>query len=234
MLGPDSLAWTGGRFAGRWSMRGERRRSACGGKGQLAPPLGSQVTWPGLWPLPWAPRPRLRRVRLSTRGPRPRPPEGPACSGAAPRRRHAGSARPRVCGFRSKGARAPSPIVSALAGDGPMRERFAAGLGAVYPLVVALREESGQLGFDLPALVFREEATRQFGAQFVDMIDSEHFFVSVSMTLTGRVRARTGSRIARRPAEPAKGGAGFVALRDKTGGALRPRGGARSRILGRH
>src|SRR5271168_996595 len=34
---------------------------ACGGKGQLAPPLGSQVAWPGLWPSPWAPRPRLRR-----------------------------------------------------------------------------------------------------------------------------------------------------------------------------
>lgn len=51
-----------------------------------------------------------------------------------------------------------------------MREKFAAGFGAVYPLVVALRQESGQLGFDLPALVFREETTRQLGAQFVDMI----------------------------------------------------------------
>ena len=72
---------------------------------------------------------------------------------------------------QGKGARAPSPIVSALAGDGPMREKFTVCLGVVYPLVVALRQESGQLGFDLPALVFREEATRQLGAQFVDMID---------------------------------------------------------------
>ena len=31
---------------------GSAPKVACGGKGQLAPPLGSQVTSPGLWPLP--------------------------------------------------------------------------------------------------------------------------------------------------------------------------------------
>ena len=54
---------------------------------------------------------------------------------------------------QGKGARAPSPIVSALAGNGPMREKFAVCLGVVFPLVVALRQESGQLGFDLPSPV---------------------------------------------------------------------------------
>ena len=73
-----------------------------------------------------------------------------------------------------KGARAPSPLGSALAGNGPVGEKFPAGFGVAYPLVVALRKESGQLAFNLPALAFREGTTRQFRAQFVDMIDIEH------------------------------------------------------------
>ena len=212
---------------------GSAPKVACGGKGQLAPPLGSQVTWPGLWPLPWAPRPRLRRVRLSTRGPRPRPPEGPGCSGAAPRRRHEKCAAKSLWVSIKGRSRALAHRARPSWGRADERE-IRGGFRRRLPLVVALRQESGQLGFDLPALVFREETTRQLGAQFVDMIDLEHFFVSVLMTLTGRVRARTGSRIATRPAEPAKGGADFVATCGKMGGALRPRGGPRSRILGRH
>lgn len=73
-----------------------------------------------------------------------------------------------------KGARAPSPLGSTLAGRGLQREKPGAGLGLAFPLVVALRQESGQLAFNPPALAFREETTRQFGAQFVDMIDVEH------------------------------------------------------------
>ena len=75
-----------------------------------------------------------------------------------------------------KGARAPSPLGSALAGRGLQREKPGAGLGLAFPLVVALRQESGQLAFDPPALAFREVATRQLGPQFVDMIDVEHLF----------------------------------------------------------
>jgi hypothetical protein len=40
-----------------------------GGRWRLAFPL-ARVTWPVLWPSPWALPPRRRRVRLSTRGPR--------------------------------------------------------------------------------------------------------------------------------------------------------------------
>src|SRR5271169_2948571 len=144
MLGPDTLAWTGGRFAGRWSMRGERRRPPAAARGSLRRPSALRSLGPGFG----------------------------RCLG----RRVLGCG---AFGFRPEDRDLVLPIVSALAGDGPMREKFAAGLGAVYPLVVALRQESGQLGFDLPALVFREETTRQLGAQFVDMIDLEHFFVSV-------------------------------------------------------
>jgi len=73
-----------------------------------------------------------------------------------------------------KGARAPSPLGSALFGNGLVREIFPRGFGLVYLFVVALRQESGQLAFNLPALAFREGTTRQFRAQFVDMIDIEH------------------------------------------------------------
>ena len=74
-----------------------------------------------------------------------------------------------------KGARAPSPVWTGLAGNGPAGEKFSVGLRLVYPLVVTLRQESGQLALDPPALAFREAAPRQFRAQFVDMIDGEHF-----------------------------------------------------------
>ena len=73
-----------------------------------------------------------------------------------------------------KGARAPSPVGTALAGDEPVRENFKASFGGAFLPVVALRQESGQLTFNLPALAFREETTRQLGPQFVDMIDIEH------------------------------------------------------------
>ena len=73
-----------------------------------------------------------------------------------------------------KGARASSPVGSALAGNGSVGEKFPRGFGLAFPLFVAFRQESGQLAFDPPALAFREETTRQFRTQFVDMIDVEH------------------------------------------------------------
>jgi hypothetical protein len=121
-----------------------------------------------------------------------------------------------------KGARAPSPLGVSLAGDGPVGEKFQVGLGGAYPLVVELRQEGGQLPFDPPALAFREETTRQFGAQLVDMIDVEHL-LRLRLDDVDGARARE-DRVEDREAT---GGAGegrsqFCRACGKMGGALRP------------
>jgi hypothetical protein len=155
------------RFAARFQATAWAMTRACG----LCRPLGSQITWTGLWPSPWAPRPRLRRVRTEDRDL-----VLPKVQAVAER---ATRATREKCAAKSlwvsiEGARAPSPVGSALTGNGPVREKFPVALGLACPLLVALRQESGQLAFDPPALAFREETTRQFRAQFVDTIDVEH------------------------------------------------------------
>lgn len=82
-------------------------------------------------------------------------------------------------------------------------------------------DERRQLGLDRRVFSLGERASGELGAQFVDLIAYEHDLVSALMTSTRRERSRTRSRIAKRPAEPANGGANFVAF-DKIGGTVRP------------
>lgn len=75
---------------------------------------------------------------------------------------------------KRKGAGAPSPSGSALAGSGRVGKKSLEDLGFSPPLGVALGHESGQLRLDFAALVFREKASCKLSAQFVDMIDDAH------------------------------------------------------------